>query len=91
MRVLTSVGCSPEAESIRSDVMARRQSSQRALCDRMSRAKEEGDLPEGTDVEGLCAYLAAVLGGMTIQAGSGASKAQLEGLVETTLRMWPGR
>jgi len=91
MRVLTSVGCSPEAESIRSDVMARRQSSQRALCDRMSRAQEEGDLPEGTDVEGLCAYLAAVLGGMTIQAGSGASKAQLEGLVETTLRMWPGR
>jgi AcrR family transcriptional regulator len=91
MRVLTSVSCSPEAESIRTDLMARRQSSQRALCDRMRKAKQEGDLPEGTDVDGLCAYLAAVLGGMTIQAGSGASKAQLEGLVETTLRMWPGR
>jgi hypothetical protein len=71
--------------------MSRRQSSQRALCERMQRAKQEGDLPESTDVEGLCAYLGAVLGGMSIQAGSGASKAQLEGLVETTLRMWPGR
>src|SRR5690348_8208904 len=37
MRVLTSVSCSPEADSIRADLMARRQSSQRALCDRMNR------------------------------------------------------
>lgn len=91
MRVLTSVSCSPEAESIRADLMVRRQSSQRALCDRMRRAKEEGDLPKDTDVDGLCAYLGAVLGGMSIQAGSGASKLQLEALVETALQMWPGR
>ena len=91
MRVLGSVSCGPEAESIRADLTERRQSSQRALCERMQRAKEEGDLPEGTDVDGLCAYLGAILGGMAVQAGSGASKAQLEGLVETALRMWPGQ
>ena len=91
MRVLGSVSCGPEAESIRADLTERRQSSQRALCERMQRAKEEGDLPEGTDVDGLCAYLGAILGGMAVQAGSGASKAQLEGLVETALRIWPGR
>jgi len=91
MRVLGSVSCGPEAESIRADLMERRQSSQRALCERMQRAKDEGDLPDGTDVEGLCAYLGAILGGMTVQAQSGASKHQLEGLVETALRMWPGR
>jgi AcrR family transcriptional regulator len=91
MRVLTSVSCNPEANSIRADLMARRQSSQRALCERMNRAKEEGDLPDGTDIDGLCAYLGAVLGGMSIQASSGAPKAQLEGLVETALAMWPGK
>lgn len=91
MRVLTSVSCGPEAESIRADLMERRQSSQRALCDRMRQAKQDGDLPEGTDIDGLCAYLGAILGGMSIQAGSGAPKAQLESLVETTLQMWPGR
>lgn len=91
MRVIGSVSCGPEAESIRADLMARRQSSQRALCERMKRAKDEGDLPAGTDVDGLCAYLGAILGGMAIQAGSGASKTQLEGLVETALAMWPGR
>src|SRR6476620_7251995 len=35
MRVIGSVSCGPEAESIRADLMARRLSSQRALCDRM--------------------------------------------------------
>lgn len=91
MRVISSVSCGAEAESIRADLMARRQSSQRALCERMKRAKEEGDLPEGTDVDGLCAFLGAILGGMSVQAGSGAPKAQLEALVETALKMWPGR
>ncbi|MEO8176140.1 MAG: TetR/AcrR family transcriptional regulator [Sphingomicrobium sp.] len=91
MRIISSVTCGAEAESIREDLMARRQSSQRALCDRMQRAKDEGDLPRDTNVEGLCSYLGAILQGMTVQAGSGASKEQLEALVETSLAMWPGK
>ncbi|MEO7749852.1 MAG: TetR/AcrR family transcriptional regulator, partial [Sphingomicrobium sp.] len=91
MQMLGSVTCGPEAESIRADLMERRQSSQRALCDRMKRAKDEGDLRPGTDVDGLCAYLGAILQGMAIQAGSGAPKSQLEALVETSLAMWPGK
>jgi AcrR family transcriptional regulator len=91
MSVIGSVSCGAEAESIRADLMERRQSSQQALCERMKRAKDEGDLPTGTDVDGLCAYLGAILGGMAIQAGSGAPKDQLEALVETALAMWPGR
>src|SRR3569833_2392980 len=91
MRVISSLACGPEADSIRADLMERRQSSQRALCERMQRAKDEGDLPTGTDVDGLCAYLGAILQGMSVQAGSGATKAQLESLVETSLGMWPGK
>jgi AcrR family transcriptional regulator len=91
MRVIGSVSCSPEAASIREDLMARRKSSQDALCARLEQAKADGDLPEGCDVQGLCAYLGAILQGMSIQAGSGASKQQLEALVETSLAMWPGK
>jgi AcrR family transcriptional regulator len=90
MRVISSVSC-PEAESIRADLMARRQSAQRAICERMERAKAEGDLPSDTDTEGLCAYLGAILQGMSVQASGGASKAQLQALVETSLAMWPGK
>ena len=61
------------------------------MGDRMQRAKNEGDLPDGTDVEGLCAYLGAILQGMSIQAGSGATKAQLKALVDTSLAIWPGK
>jgi AcrR family transcriptional regulator len=91
MRILSLVTCGREAESIRADLMARRLSSQRALCERMERAKQEGDLPTGTDVDGLCAYLGAIMQGMAIQAGGGASKEQLQALVETSLSMWPGK
>ena len=45
MSVIGSVSCGAEAESIRADLMERRQSSQQALCERMKRAKDEGDLP----------------------------------------------
>ena len=91
MRVISSVSCGPEAESIRADLMVRRQSSQKALCDRLQQAKDEGDLPASTDIEGLCAYLGAIIQGMSIQAGSGSTKAQLKALVETSLAMWPGK
>jgi AcrR family transcriptional regulator len=91
MRVLSSVSCSPEADSIRAHLIERRQSSQLALCQRMQQAKDEGDLPVGTDVDGLCAYLGAILQGMSVQAGSGATRPQLEALVETSLMMWPGK
>ena len=91
MRLISSLSCGAEAESIRADLMERRMSSQRAMCERLERAKAEGDLPEHLDVAGLCSYLVAILQGLAVQAGNGASKAQLEALVETSLAMWPGR
>ena len=91
MRVISSVSCSPEAELIREELMARRRSSQRALCERLQRARDEGDLAPEVDVEGLCQYLGAILQGMSVQAGSGATKEQLHALVDTSLAMWPGR
>jgi AcrR family transcriptional regulator len=91
LRVISSVACGAEAESIRADVIARRASSQRALVERLERAKAEGDLPAHIDGEGLANYLGAILQGMAIQAGAGATREQLTALVETSLAMWPGR
>lgn len=89
MRIIGSVSCSPEAQSIKADLMERRHSSQKALCARLERAKAEGDLPPDSDVNGLCAFLSAILQGLSLQGSTGATKAQLEGLVETSLRLWP--
>jgi AcrR family transcriptional regulator len=91
LRVISSVTCGSEAESVKADLQARRASSQQALLDRMERAKAEGDLPASTDVAGITNYLLAILQGMAVQAGNGASKEQVERVVRTSLAMWPGK
>ncbi len=87
--VISSVACGQEAESIRAHVIERRASSHKAIINRFEQAKAEGDLPAHVDVAGLTAYLLALLQGMAVQAGSGASREQLEGLIETSLAVWP--
>lgn len=89
--VISSVACGAEAESIKAEVIARRASSNAALQQRMARAKADGDLPDTIEPDSLVRYLNAVLQGLCIQAGAGASAEELRTLVETTLALWPGR
>lgn len=89
MGVISSLACSPEAESIKADVIRRRASSQRALVERFEQAKRDGDLPAHIDAEGLTSFLYAILQGITVQAGAGATRAELERLVDTSLALWP--
>ncbi|NIJ37939.1 AcrR family transcriptional regulator [Sphingopyxis panaciterrae] len=89
--VISSVACGAEAECIREAVVARGAAAKRAMLERFARAAEEGDFPEGTDPQGLASFLTAVNQGMAVQAGAGATRAELERLVETSLKLWPGR
>lgn len=89
--VISSVACGEEAESIRSDVLERGKVARAALVTRLNRAVDEGDLPAGTSVEGLTSLLYAILQGMAVQAGAGASREELERLVDTSLSLWPSR
>lgn len=89
--VINSVACGAEAESIRAMVLERGASARSRLIERMQRAKAEGDLPDHVDPEALTSYLYALLQGMAVQAGAGASCAQLEGLITTSLLVWPSK
>lgn len=89
--VITSVACGAEAECIRDAVLARGAEAKRAMLARFARAKDEGDFPADVDPAGLAALLTAVNQGMAVQAGAGATRAELERLVETSLKLWPGR
>ncbi|WP_136162199.1 TetR/AcrR family transcriptional regulator [Sphingomonas flavalba] len=89
--VISSLACGQEAESIRAEVIARRVSAEAALIARFERALAEGDFPTGVEPGALAHYLIAILQGMAVQAGVGASRVQLEQLVETSLIVWPGR
>ena len=89
--VISSVACGAEAESIRGEVLERGKVARAALIERMERGKAEGDLPADVDVEALTGFLYAILQGMAVQAGAGATRAELDRLVDTSMMMWPGR
>ena len=87
--VINSVACGAEAESIREEVVARADSSRRAMVDRLAQAQAQGDLPAKVNIEGLTSFVICVLQGMAVQAGNGASPEELGRLVDTALLAWP--
>lgn len=87
--VISATACGAEAESIKADVIKRRASSQAALVERFRQAKRDGDLPDHVEPEALTGYLYAILQGMAVLAGSGATREELERVVDTSLMMWP--
>jgi AcrR family transcriptional regulator len=89
--VISAVACGSEAQSIKAEVVARQASSQAAMLRRFERAKAEGDFPAHIEAAGLVRYLSAVSQGLAIQAGNGASREDLQRIVDTTLELWPGR
>ena len=89
--VIGSTACGAEAESIKAEVLKRRESSAAALRERFRQAQRDGDLPDRIEPEALAQYLFTILQGMAVQAGAGASRDELERVVETSLMLWPSR
>ena len=87
--VITSVACGPESQSVREEVVKRAEGGKAALIARFDQAKAEGDLPATIDSEGLMRVLIAMLQGISVQANQGATRDELERLVETSLSLWP--
>lgn len=80
-----------EAATIREQIIDRRASSDAALVERLQQAKDEGDLPESIDPAALGAYLTTVVQGIAVRAQGGASRKDMQAVVDTFLAIWPGR
>ena len=89
--VISSVACGAEADCIRQEVLERGRIAHQALIERMERAIAEGDFHAPVDPEGITKYLTAILQGMAVQAGAGATRDELQRLVDTSLAIWPSR
>lgn len=77
------------AEVIRQELAARRAGTETLIRQRLKRARDEGDLPAGTDPADLARYVVTVLHGMSVQAAGGATREELRRVAETALRVWP--
>lgn len=82
-----AVNCStPEVEAA---LRERRNASIAAFESRMNADVVAGALPRNADVAALARHTVAVMQGMSQQARDGASRAELEGLAEIALSVWP--
>jgi AcrR family transcriptional regulator len=77
------------AESVREELTACRAAGEDALRRRLQYAKSKGDLSKDADPAGLARYIATVIYGIAVQAAGGASREQLQHVIEMTLRTLP--
>jgi AcrR family transcriptional regulator len=66
-----------------------RRAGEAQVRERFERALAEDDLPAGTDPKELADYVRAVLHGMTVQASSGATRDELERVIERAMAARP--
>jgi AcrR family transcriptional regulator len=78
-----------DADAIRADLAARRLSGEAALRARLERARNEGDLAVDANPADLARYLTTIIQGLAVQATGGASRDQLDRVVDIALRAWP--
>jgi len=89
--VIASVHCSNEDSPIRQDVNERAQSARNAITARMQRAIDDGDFTIPVEAEAMTRYLTALMQGISVQAGAGASREELQHVAQAALAIWPGR
>lgn len=73
---------------VRDFLAEQRRASEDALRRRLQRGVDDGDLPAGTDVGTLAAFVTTVQQGLSIQARDGASRETLDAVVDHALAVW---
>ncbi len=84
-----ALACGKGADRVRHELISRRTAGEAALCQRLKRAKSQGDLPPDSIPADLARYLATVIQGMAVQAAGGAGRDELQRVIQTALRAWP--
>ena len=87
--ITAATNCSPRSADIAAHLRELRATGTRALEDKIAAAARAGELPGHTDAHALATFYAAVLQGMSAQARDGATRTDLESIVETALQAWP--
>lgn len=86
LSVQGGLACSPENARISEILAAGRAATESALEERLSRAAEEGDLPDGMDARALARFVMALSEGHAVHAAAGASREELQASVDVALR-----
>jgi AcrR family transcriptional regulator len=91
MLVLGALNCTTEGAegAAASEHLHRlRLETQRTIAGRIKRGIREGDVPRGTDADGLAMFVTTLLHGLSIHARDGASRAALNAAVDRAMLAW---
>ncbi len=88
-KVTAAANCSPRSAEVAEECARRRRCSEAALRERVARGLAAGELPAGTDAAALARFYATVFQGLSTQARDGASREELERVVDFALAAWP--
>lgn len=84
-----ALACSDDAESIRRELIKRRVAGEAQMARRLARFESAGGLPPQTSAKDLARYVSTVSQGLAVHAKGGASREQLQRIVDLALRIWP--
>lgn len=87
--VQSALTCSQESECIKQELALKRAASDSLIQDRLARAQVEGELPREMDVAALARYFSTVLRGMSVEASAGATRRDLQNVIELAMKAWP--
>jgi AcrR family transcriptional regulator len=89
LATLGTTYCADDSSPVGKVLIASRLAGHAAIRERFERARAEGDLPAHADPKALTHYIGTVVCGMAVLAASGATKKELERVIELTMRAWP--
>ncbi|MET3966753.1 TetR/AcrR family transcriptional regulator [Bradyrhizobium sp. S3.9.1] len=84
-----ALACSPEAESIRQELVRSRNEFGQVLRRRLEAVTSAGPLPPGMTAADAARLVVVTIQGMAVEAKGGATRNELRRLVQTFLLNWP--
>ena len=88
MVVLAATTYTPSTEGIRDFLAEQRRAGTVTVQERLARGQAEGDVPPGVDTGALAAYVMSVQYGLSLQARDGATRDELDTVVDCVLAGW---
>jgi AcrR family transcriptional regulator len=89
LATLGTTYCAEASSPVGKMLIASRLAGHAAIRERFERARAEGDLPASADPQQLTQFIGAVVCGMAVLAASGATREELESVIELAMRAWP--
>ena len=87
--VQAALSCGDEADCIKNELARKRAESEHLLHARLLRAQAAGEFAPSVDVAGLARYFSTILRGMSVEASAGATRAQLQCVIDLAMSAWP--